>query len=64
MLGTDTFWKAYTKMRCIRCGKQMKPMKGMKFNNYKIDGWKCGCGEAYYNPEQAQKISLIRGRYR
>lgn len=37
----------------------MKPAKGMKFNNHKIDGWKCSCGQAYYDPEQAQKILLM-----
>lgn len=37
----------------------MKYVKTMKFNEYKIDGWKCPCGEIYYNPEQAQKILLL-----
>ena len=46
-------------MKCHKCGKAMKYIKGMKFNEYKIDGWKCSCGEVYYNPEQAQKILLL-----
>ena len=37
----------------------MKYVKGMKFNDYTIDGWRCSCGEIYYNPEQAQKILLL-----
>jgi len=37
----------------------MKYFKGMKFNQYKIDGWKCSCREVYYNPEQAQRILLL-----
>ena len=37
----------------------MKYVKGMKFNEYKIDGWKCSCEEVYYDPEQAQKILLL-----
>lgn len=37
----------------------MKNVKGMKFNEYKIDGWKCSWKEIYYNPEQAQKILLL-----
>jgi len=37
----------------------MKHVKGIEFNEYKIDGWKCSCGEVYYNPEQAQKILLL-----
>lgn len=46
-------------MKCHKCGKKMKYVKGMKFNEYNIDGWKCSCGEIYYNPEQAQKILLL-----
>ena len=46
-------------MKCFKCGKPMKYVRGMKFNDYKIDGWKCSCGEIYYNPEQAQKILLL-----
>lgn len=37
----------------------MKPEKNLKFNQYRLDGWKCSCGEQYYNPEQAEKILLI-----
>ena len=46
-------------MRCHKCNKPMKYVKGMKFNEYIIDGWKCSCGEIFYNPEQAQKILLL-----
>ncbi len=46
-------------MKCKKCGKSMKYTKGIKFNEYKIDGWRCSCGEVYYNPEQAQKILLL-----
>ena len=46
-------------MKCHKCGKSMKHVKGMKFNENKIDGWRCSCGEVYYNPEQAQKILLL-----
>jgi hypothetical protein len=37
----------------------MKPEKGMRFNQFRIDGWRCRCGEAYFNPEQAQRILLL-----
>ena len=37
----------------------MKYVKGLEFNEYKVDGWKCSCGEVYFNPEQAQKILLL-----
>ena len=37
----------------------MKYIRGIKFNEYSIDGWKCSCGEIYYEPEQAQKVLLL-----
>ena len=46
-------------MKCHKCNKPMKYVKGMIFNDFAIDGWKCSCGEIYYNPEQAQKILLL-----
>ena len=46
-------------MKCSKDGKTMKFIKGMKFNEYSIDGWKCSCGEIYYNPEQAQGVLLM-----
>ena len=46
-------------MKCNKDGKTMKFIKGMKFNEFSIDGWKCSCGEIYYNPEQAQKVLLL-----
>lgn len=46
-------------MKCHNCGKRMKPVKGVKFNNYKVNGWKCSCGETYLDPEQAEKILLL-----
>ncbi|MBW2990614.1 AbrB/MazE/SpoVT family DNA-binding domain-containing protein [Candidatus Woesearchaeota archaeon] len=46
-------------MKCM-CGKTAKYVKHLKFNNYDLDGWKCGaCGETYYNPEKAEKILLL-----
>ena len=46
-------------MKCNKDEKTMKFIKGMKFNEYSIDGWKCPCGEIYYDPEQAQKVLLL-----
>lgn len=37
----------------------MRFAKSLKFNRSKADGWKCKCGEVYYEPEQAQKILLL-----
>ena len=46
-------------MKCNKCGKSMNYVKQLAFNKHKIDGWRCSCGEIYYNPEQAQKILLL-----
>ena len=46
-------------MKCHKCRKIMKYAKGIAFNEYRIDGWKCSCGEIYYEPEQAQRILLL-----
>ena len=42
-------------MECIKCKKIAKTAKP-KFQGYEIEGWKCECGEKYYDPEQAQRI--------
>jgi len=31
----------------------------LNFNEGKISGWNCVCGEMYYDPVQAQKILLL-----
>lgn len=31
----------------------------VRFNRYELDGWKCACGETYYDSEQAEKILLL-----
>ncbi len=46
-------------MKCHKCNKLMNFTKGMGFNEDKIDGWKCSCGEIYYDSEQAQRILLL-----
>ena len=47
------------KMKCNKDNKTMKFVEGIKFNDHRIDGWKCYCGEIYYDPEQAQKVLLL-----
>lgn len=37
----------------------MKRVTGMRFNQHKLDGWKCSCGEIYYDPEQAHRVLLL-----
>ncbi len=41
------------------CGKIAKPVKELKFNGHTLSGWKCSCGEIYYEPEAAQRILLL-----
>jgi len=45
-------------MKCVSCGKIAKKTK-LRFQGTDIDGWKCSCGEEYFDPEQAQKILLL-----
>ena len=47
------------KMKCHSCEKKMLFQKGLQFNEFQIDGWRCSCGEIYYDPEQAGRILLI-----
>lgn len=46
-------------MECHKCGKKMRFVKGLRFNEHCIDGWRCSCGETYFSPEQAQKILIL-----
>src|SRR3989338_10989785 len=59
MLDINPLWKIHKKMKCHKCGKLMKEVKQISFNENKIDGWKCSCGEVYYNSEQAEKVLLL-----
>lgn len=45
-------------MDCVVCGKIAKEVK-LHFQGIEIDGWKCSCGEEYFNPEQAERILLL-----
>jgi hypothetical protein len=45
-------------MECVSCGKIAKKTK-LRFQGTDIDGWKCSCGEEYFDPEQAQRILLL-----
>lgn len=37
----------------------MEYAKEIPFNEYSIDGWKCKCGEIYFNTERAQKVLIL-----
>lgn len=45
-------------MKCVKCGKTARPSK-LRFQGNTIDGWKCKCGESYFDPGQAQRILLL-----
>jgi len=45
-------------IKCV-CGKVAKPVKELKFNGHNIDGWKCTCGQIYYDPDQSQTILFL-----
>ena len=37
----------------------MKRKSNLKFNEFEIPGWKCKCGEAYFESAQAERILLL-----
>ena len=45
-------------LKCIKCGNIAKESK-LTFQGFEIDGWKCKCGEEYFDPIQAEKILLL-----
>jgi len=45
-------------MKCVSCGQVAKPAK-LKFQGDEINGWKCTCGEEYFDPEEAERILLL-----
>lgn len=45
-------------MKCVRCRRIAQPAK-LRFQQYSLDGWKCKCGEEYFNPLQAEKILTL-----
>ena len=42
-------------MKCVKCGRTAQPAK-LSFQGFGIDGWKCPCGEEYFDPSQAEQI--------
>jgi len=54
-------------MVCVSCGKIAQEEK-LRFQGYEIDGWKCSCGEEYFDPEQAEYIlalnKVLRKKYK
>jgi len=50
-------------MKCHSCGKEMVHRKDLSFNGEKLAGYRCGCGEEYFDPEAAQRV-LLRAKLR
>jgi hypothetical protein len=49
---------AGTGIDCPHCGKVAKEAR-LRFQGIEIKGWKCRCGEEYFDPEEAQRILLL-----
>ena len=49
-------------MLCVSCGKTARPAR-LRFRKYALDGWKCACGEEYFDGAQADAI-LARNKLR
>jgi len=45
-------------LKCATCG-EIAPKTTLRFQGIDIDGWKCKCGEEFFDPEQAQRILLL-----
>lgn len=45
-------------MKCVKCGSIAEKAR-LSFQGVEIDGWRCKCGEEYFNPEQAERILLL-----
>lgn len=46
-------------MKCPTCNKSMNHVRQMQFNEHRLDGWRCSCGEVIFNPEQVQRVLLL-----
>lgn len=44
-------------LKCL-CGKVAKEAR-LRFQGFEIDGWKCSCGEEFFDPQQAEQILLL-----
>jgi hypothetical protein len=45
-------------LECAICGRIAKEAE-LEFNGKAISGWKCECGEEYFEPAQAERILLL-----
>ncbi len=58
--GEKTKMRAITDagLKCVKCGRVAAPAK-LSFQGEAIDGWRCACGEKYFDPTQAQRILAL-----
>jgi hypothetical protein len=53
-------------MKCTSCGRTAREAR-LRFQGRDISGWKCSCGEQYFDPAEAQKIlhlnRIMKQRY-
>ena len=53
-------------LKCTSCGKTAKAAK-LRFQGRDINGWRCSCGEEFFDPDEAQKIlifnKILKKRY-
>jgi len=45
-------------MKCVNCFRTATPAM-LSFQGHEIGGWKCKCGEEYFDPGQAEKILTL-----
>lgn len=45
-------------MKCVKCGGVAEKAR-LRFQGVDIDGWRCKCGEEYFDPEQAERVLLL-----
>lgn len=45
-------------LRCVSCGRMAAPAK-FRFQGHALGGWKCRCGEEYFDSGQAQRILAL-----
>ena len=50
--------KSMEGMKCVTCGRVAKPAR-LRFQGNEVSGWKCKCGEEYFDPEDAERILLL-----
>ena len=45
-------------LKCAKCGK-VAVEASLRFQGHAIAGWKCACGEEYFDPVEAERLLLL-----